>query len=75
MYISKFRFHVLTAITSDLAYINPCNRNNSERPIDGACPLGLLPWFMPARTSRYLSPMSPPHGALVVLPRPVLELL
>jgi len=40
-----------------------------------ACPLGLLPWLLPARTSRSLSPMSPPRCALVVLPRPVLVLL
>jgi len=40
-----------------------------------ACELGLLPWLLPARTSRSLSPMSPPRGALVVLPRPVLVLL
>ena len=40
-----------------------------------ACPLGLLPWLLPARTSRSVSPMSPPRGALVVLPRPVLVLL
>ena len=40
-----------------------------------ACPLGLLPWLLPARASRSLSSMSPPHGALVVLPRPVVVLL
>jgi len=40
-----------------------------------ACPLGLLPWRLPARTSLFLSVMSPPRGALVVLPRPVLVLL
>ena len=28
-----------------------------------ACPLGLLPWLLPARTSRYLSPMSPPRSS------------
>jgi len=37
--------------------------------------LGPLPWPLPARTYRSLSSMSPPRGALVVLPRPVLVLL
>ena len=40
-----------------------------------ACPLGLLPWLLPACTSRSLSSISPPPGALVVLPRPILVLL
>jgi len=33
-----------------------------------ACPLGPLPWRLPAHTSRTLSWMSPPRGALVVWP-------
>ena len=37
-----------------------------------ACPLGLLAWLLPVCTYSSLSPMSPPRGALVVLPRPVL---
>ena len=33
--LSECRFQVLTAITSDLSYSYPCNRNNLARAIGG----------------------------------------
>jgi len=58
-----------------IEYINLIWKSKKDTSFVLACPLGLLPWLLPARTSRSVSVMSRPRGALVVLPRPVLVLL